>query len=189
MAPPVPTLTLTQTFLNFLDPRRMTIWLLLFILLMILAIVYGYYNMYIPYVKSKKFGDLSNKKGISNGQGDGSDILIYFFHVDWCPHCKTAAPEWKTFSNNYDGEEVNGYVVRCIDMDCTCVDMDSGDCDQNEVAKMKELIQDFDIQGYPSVKMVKSGKTIDFDAKVTNHFLEQFVENMIGPLNSKMDGN
>jgi thiol-disulfide isomerase/thioredoxin len=187
MSPPVPTLTLTQTFLNFLDPRRNTIWLLLFVVLMILAIVYGYYNMYVPYVNSTKFGDLSNKKGMSLGQGNGSDVLIYFFHVDWCPHCKTSAPEWKTFSNNYNSTEVNGYVIRCIDIDCTCIDMNDGSCDKSHVLEVKELVQDFEIQGYPTIKMAKEGKTIDFDAKVTNHFLEQFVENMVGPLNSKID--
>jgi len=178
MAPP-PTQTLTQLFFNYLDPRKFMFWMIFVVILFIAAAVYGYYNFYQPSASARNFNDLSNKKPVANGQGGGGDVLIYFFHVDWCPHCKTAAPEWKTFSDNYDSAEINGYTIRCMDTECT----------NDKDASIQDIIQRFAIEGYPTIKMVKDGKTIDFDAKVTNGNLEKFVENMIGHLDSKIDKN
>ena len=170
MAPQPPTLPLTQIFLNYLDPRKLMFWTIFFVILIIGAAIYGYYIYYLPSVKSRNFSDLSNKRPVENGKGGGGDILVYFFHVDWCPHCKTASPEWKTFSDNYDGLEVNGYTLRCINKDCT----------NDKDASVQDLIQKHKIEGYPTIKMIKDNKTIDFDAKVTNSNLEKFIENMVG---------
>ena len=172
---PLQTPTLTQQFFAYLDPRKSIIWLIFFVILAIFAAIYGYYHFYLPVANGRNFNNLSNKKPVANGlPGAGGDVLIYFFHADWCPHCKTAAPEWKTFSDKYNGAETNGYTIRCIDKNCT----------KDDNAEVQELIQTHKIEGYPTIKMIKDGKTIDFDAKVTNHFLEQFVINMVGPLNS-----
>lgn len=179
MTTALPSLTLTQIFLNYLDPNKMTIWIIIFVILLIMAAIYGYYSFYVPSAKFRNFNDLSNKIPLGQGQGDGSDVLVYFFHADWCPHCSTAAPEWSTFVNNYDGAEVNGHTIRCVDVNCT---------DDSNV-ETQDLIQEYSVQGYPTIKMMKNGKTIDFDAKVTNNFLEQFIINMVGPLNSKVDKN
>jgi len=175
----LPSLTLTQMFLNFLDPRKTMIWIILFVILILIAAVYGYYQFYVPSAKFRNFNDLSNKIPLGQGQGDGSDVLVYFFHADWCPHCSTAAPEWSSFVKNYDGAEVNGHTIRCVDVNCT----------DDSNAETQDLIQEYKVQGYPTIKMLKNGKTIDFDAKVTNNFLEQFIINMVGPLNSKVDKN
>ena len=174
---PLPTPTLTQLFFNYLDPRKSMFWIIFVVILLIGAAIYGYYTFYLPGAISRNFNDLSNKRPIPNGQGGGGDVLIYFFHVDWCPHCKTAAPEWKTFSSNYNDDEKNGYTIRCIDMDCT----------NDKDPAVQEMIQRYAIEGYPTIKMVKDGKTIDFDAKVTENNLKKFLENMVGPLNSKED--
>lgn len=174
---PLPTQTLTQLFFNYLDPRKFMFWMIFVFILLVAAAIYGYYAFYLPSAMARNFNDLSNKKPISNGQGGGEDVLIYFFHVDWCPHCKTAAPEWKTFFDNYHNVEKNGYMIRCMEMDCT----------KDDDPAVAEMIQKFEIEGYPTIKMVKEGKTIEFDAKVTNNNLKQFIENMVGPLNSKED--
>jgi thiol-disulfide isomerase/thioredoxin len=177
MAPPPPTQTLTQLFFNYLDPRKFMFWMIFVVILLIGAAVYGYYTFYLPSALARNFNDLSNKNPIANGQGGGGDILIYFFSVDWCPHCKTAKPEWQTFSDNYDDAEINGYTIRCMSKDCT----DDSD------AAVQDMVQKYQIEGYPTIKMVKEGKTIDFDAKVTNGNLEKFVTNMVGPADSKVD--
>ena len=174
---PLPTQTLTQLFFNYLDPRKFMFWIIFVFILLIAAAVYGYYTFYLPTKFARNYNDLSNKKPIANGQGGGGDVLVYFFHVDWCPHCKTAAPEWKTFSDNYDGAEINGYNIRCMNTECT----------NDKDPAITDMIQKYEIEGYPTIKMVKDGKTIDFDAKVTNGNLEKFVENMVGPLGAKID--
>ena len=173
--------SLTQLFFQFFNPRRLMFWIGLFAILCILAAVYGYYYFYLPSKMARKYGDVSNHKVISGGQGDGSDVLIYFFHVDWCPHCKTAQPEWQAFSDNFNNRDINGYVIRCIDQDCTEKPQGTKD------PEIEKLINDFDIKGYPTVKMVKNSKTIDFDANVSQKNLEQFIIHMVGPTDAEGD--
>ena len=78
---PLPTLTLTQIFFNYLDPRKFMFWLIFVFILLIAAAIYGFYTYYIPSASARNFNDLSNKRPIANGQGGGGDILIYFFHL------------------------------------------------------------------------------------------------------------
>jgi len=133
----------------------------------IFAGVYGYTNFYLPWLSSKRYSDVANTDPTANG--NGGDVTIYFFSADWCPHCKTATPEWQNFSHNYNGKEVNGYVISCVNINC------SNDKDP----KVVEYVKKYKIEGYPTIKMVKENKVIDFDAKVTNSALESFVENMV----------
>lgn len=172
-------LSLTQLFFQFLNPRKLMFWMILFGILCILSAIYGYYQFYLPMANAKRFNDLSNKKVVGGGEGGGSDVTIYFFHVDWCPHCKTAAPEWQAFLDNYNNKEVNGYILRCISQDCT------NDTDQN----VQSMISQYNIVGYPTIKMVKDGQTIDLDATVNKYNLEQFVINMVGPFQNNNEDN
>jgi len=87
--------------------------------------------------------------------------------VDWCPHCKKALPDWNQFSAQYDGKEVNGYRIECVDMDCT-----------EETSKVASAINEYKIDSYPTIKMKKGDEVIEFDSKITKYSLEQFVENM-----------
>jgi thiol-disulfide isomerase/thioredoxin len=145
-----------------------------------IASYYVYSRVYLP-SKNKRFDDVANM----NKQGT---ILIYFFFANWCPHCKTAKPEWTQFKENTDGKMVNGYLIRCIDVDCSS---DSGadtvtyiGKDNNDKRTLRtdvtanQLIEKYGIQGYPTIKMVKDGVTIDFDSKITHSALTQFTETM-----------
>ena len=96
-------------------------------------------------------------------------VVIYFFHADWCPHCKKALPEWKGFSQTNDGKVINGYKVNCVDIDCT----------NEDDSKVTEYINKFEIDSYPTVKMIKDGKTIEFDSRITNNTLNSFLETMV----------
>ena len=159
--------SIKNIFFSFINPRKHIIWMAILFILFIFASIYGYKKFYLPWVSSKKYSDVANTDPTANA--NGGDVTIYFFSADWCPHCKTALPEWKNFSHNYDGKEINGYEISCINIDCT----------DDKDAKVNEYIKKYDIQGYPTIKMVKGDKIIDFDAKVTNTALESFVKNMI----------
>jgi thiol-disulfide isomerase/thioredoxin len=63
--------------------------------------------------QKNKFSD------VANANRRNKDAVVYFFHVDWCPHCKKALPEWKNFVSKYDKKEINGYRIKCVDKDCT----------------------------------------------------------------------
>jgi thiol-disulfide isomerase/thioredoxin len=120
---------------------------------------YGYKWYASPIVNKKDYDD------VANATRQNKDVLIYFLHVDWCPHCKTAHPQWDAFEKRYDGTSVNGYNIKCINVNCTD--------DKNE--DVNKYIQQFDIQSYPTVKMIKDNSQIDYDAKITSDNLDQFL--------------
>jgi len=139
---------------------------------------YAYNNYYIPYREKDKKSDVANnpdRKKIAN---------IFFFFVDWCPHCKTAKPEWNNFKVQYNNTEVNGYIIKCVDINCTD---DSGTIDivdipeyvQDDIkptpTKIADLIRKYNIEAYPTIKMAKDDYTIDYDAKISADSLDKFV--------------
>lgn len=144
--------------------RRYEKTFLVLFLILLFAIVgfIVYRTYYLNKKKTNKFDNVPNKNSRTNV------VEVYFFHVDWCPHCKTAKPVWYQFKDQYNNSPVNGYTIKCIDMDC------SNDSDP----KVKDTLTRFNIDSYPTVKMNINDKTVDFDAKITTNSLTQFVNQM-----------
>ena len=139
---------------------------------------YGYNKYYIPYSDSQKLADMANANGRKK------IASIYFFYVDWCPHCKTAKPEWNTFKLKYNNIEHNGYIIKCYDINCTddngLIDIteipaDASGLVQTTPTQIADLIRKYSIDAYPTIKMVKDNVTIDYDAKITSEHLDQFI--------------
>jgi thiol-disulfide isomerase/thioredoxin len=93
------------------------------------------------------------------------DATIYFFAADWCPHCKKAKPEWSKFVSRYDGRTIGGFKITCVHVDCT----------NAELPEAAHMISKFNITTYPTVKMIKDNQTFEFDSKITEKNLEEFV--------------
>lgn len=127
----------------------------------------------VAYFSYKKFGASKlNKKptdDIANANRRKDEVDILFFSADWCPHCKTARPEWNKFVNKFDGSTVKGHTIHCVDVNCT-------DPDNPEI---QASIQKYDIEHYPTLKMMKDGNIIDFDAKISEESLDKFVNAML----------
>ena len=154
------------------------------LILIFSSVAYYAYNAYYKKPKENKTKDIAN-------MNDRSGIIeIYFFHVDWCPHCQTAKPEWTNFNDKYNNTTINGYKIQCIDIDCT---EDSGDTNAgvdkmsndkfselniNTPEQINELIRKYKIDSYPTIKMVKDSDIIDFDSKITTSSLTKFVDTM-----------
>jgi thiol-disulfide isomerase/thioredoxin len=151
---------IVDVFRKFISPY--SYFILIFVLFVIFAYA-GYYAYNTFYLKKmgNKFSD------VANGNPRQREVIIYFFHVDWCPHCKNALPEWNAFKSQYDETAINGSVIKCVDMDCT-----------SETADIMRVIKKYNIDSYPTVKMVKDNATIDFDSKITKTSLEKFVTTM-----------
>jgi thiol-disulfide isomerase/thioredoxin len=113
---------------------------------------------------------IDNRKteSISNMAQRPEEVQVYFFYADWCPHCTKAKPEWNTFKSEFDGKEMNGNKLQAIEVDCT-----------ETTAQNSPLIQKFNVDSFPTVKMMKSNKQIDFDSKVTSSSLTQFINSML----------
>ena len=137
-------------------------YIISFVILIIFVVVavYAYNNFQTQ--QNNKFSD------VANANRRNRDAIIYFFHVDWCPHCKKALPEWNNFVSKYDGKEINGYKLKCVDKNCT-----------KETSDITELINRFNIDSYPTIKLIRDNNTIDFESKITASSLEKFVNTML----------
>ena len=156
-----------SAFLNLLFMRmkryNRMIFGVLAVLLVIGVIYYAYTAIYLPKKQNKVFQD------VANANPNGRVITIMMFHVDWCPHCKRALPEWNMFSADYNGRQVNGFKIECKEYDAT----------NAEDPKISRLLDEYKIKQYPTViALVPSpdGKDqrVDFEAKVSKKNLETF---------------
>ena len=155
---------IVEVLQRYIAPYSKYIIGLIVFIIFIIAGKYAYEKYYMSSIQDKN----AVYKDVANANRQSKEIMIYFFNVDWCPHCKTAKPEWTTFKNKMDGKELNGYVLKCIDINCT-----------EETADVTRVINEFHIEGYPTVKMVKDGQQIEFDSKITKETLETFVETIV----------
>jgi thiol-disulfide isomerase/thioredoxin len=137
----------------------------IYILIVILVIIFGYIGHMIYKKYNVESFDVANDSLLS----DGSQAVIYFFHADWCPHCKKAEPEWESFKKANDGKEINGHTINCVNIDCT----------NEDDAETTEYINKFNIDSYPTIKLIKDGKTIEFDSRITATSLEGFLNTML----------
>lgn len=150
--------------LNSLRPWSMII---LAVFLLIVFSIVGYYGY-------KKYGSAIMKKdetkNVANANRRNKTADLYIFHVKWCPHCRTALPIWQSFSDDYNDREVNGVRVKCHTIDCT------DDADPT----ITEYIAKYNIESYPTVKLVLGdGTVIEFDAKIERDSLTNFLDTVL----------
>lgn len=130
--------------------------LIIIILLLVAYHVLNRYNLFESF-------DVSN-----DSNKEGTSCIIYFFHADWCPHCKKALPEWESFKQTNDGKVINGYKINCVDVNCT----------NEDDANTTQYINKFNVEGYPTIKMLKDSKVIDFESRITTSSLNSFLDTM-----------
>lgn len=138
---------------------------LLVLFLTILFLIASYYA-YVWYAANKIVPKITDDIANANRRDKTADV--YFFSVDWCPHCKTAKPEWNKFCQNYDGKEVNGYIIKCNTINAT----------NDEDASISTLLQKFGVEHYPTLKMVVGGKIVEFKGKILEVSLVKFMNAM-----------
>jgi thiol-disulfide isomerase/thioredoxin len=142
-----------------------TLILIVAIFIVVTVIAFKYF-IPISAITNEKFSDVAN----ANTRTMNADI--YFFSADWCPYCVKAKPEWQTFKTTNDGKTVNGYVIKCHDVDCTKEGKDNPDT--------AAMMQTFQIKSFPTVKLTTDdGKKIDFDAKVSSDNLNTFINSVL----------
>lgn len=134
------------------------------ILAITLILVATLYIMYTGVLKIPSYVD--NKEFEKNKQGgktkEEEEVDIYFFHTSWCPHCKTAFPIWERLKSELP--VVNGVEMNYIEVDC----------DNDSVTAEK-----YAVTGYPTIKMVRGKKVIEYDAKPELETLKTFVKTSI----------
>jgi len=91
------------------------------------------------------------------GANDDKVAQLYLFKVDWCPHCKTAKPVFDEVEKELNGRMMNGYTV---------------------VFK-PDMADKFKIEGFPTVKLVKDGQVIEYDAKPEKEKIQEFLNTVL----------
>ena len=88
--------------------------------LSLLFIVIGFF-VYKSYVGSSDSSPTMTDDIYDDGSGESnsSDAELMFFHVDWCPHCKTALPEWEKIKKEYNNKKINGHRILFLEYNCT----------------------------------------------------------------------
>uniref|UniRef100_A0A6C0HY38 Thioredoxin-like fold domain-containing protein n=1 Tax=viral metagenome TaxID=1070528 RepID=A0A6C0HY38_9ZZZZ len=151
----------------------------------IISILVIFFSIIAYYAYNKYFASKQNMKPFdnvanANDSAENNSAQIYFFHAQWCPHCQKAYPEWTKFATVTNKKVINGYLVECIEVDCTG---DNGDGSNEKIEATPhdtaELISKYNINSYPTIKMIKDGETIDFEAKITENSLQKFVKSVL----------
>ena len=120
---------------------------------------------YFTYGSSSSFNhNLEHKKKDSKN----SKAELILFSVDWCPHCKKAQPIWNELKSEYENKTINGYTILFTEVNCT-----------NESPDVEKMINKYKIEGYPTIKLLKDGNVIEYDAKPNKATLEQFLNTVL----------
>ena len=145
---------------DFIKPFEKYITTFILLIIFIIAGYYGFRWFIKPTIENLGSED------IANDNRRISDAKIMFFSADWCPHCTRAKPEWEKFNNEFNNKEMGFYKIMTENVDCT---------EGND-----PRIQEYSIDGYPTVILIKDGNRVDYDAKINydnlNRFVTQFLE-------------
>jgi thiol-disulfide isomerase/thioredoxin len=144
-----------------------TIGIILVILIFLGIAVYYYYKVVSPKTATSYYANSENKPVMgSSARSKQAELLL--FSVDWCPHCKTAKPIWDSLKQEYQGKTINGYNVIFTEVNCT-----------NENPEVEKLMNTYKVEGYPTIKLLKDGQVVDYDAKPNKETLNQFLNSVL----------
>ena len=143
-----------------------TTWIIIgaVILFSILATVYYFYYV-APQAKAKY---KANSEHLMKDDGSTKNAELLFFFADWCPHCKTAKPIWNDLKAQYENKTINGYKVIFTEVNCS-----------EETAEVDKMMNQYNVEGYPTIKLLKDGQVIEYDAKPSKDTLNQFLNTVL----------
>jgi len=141
-----------------------TIAVLAVILFSLLA---GYYYYYYVYSKTSAQYQ-SNNEHNTHDLSNGKDAELLFFFADWCPHCKVAKPIWNDLKAEYENKTINGYRIIFTEINCS-----------EETAEVDKMMNQYNVEGYPTIKLLKDGQVIEYDAKPSKDTLTQFLNTVL----------
>ena len=145
---------------------RKIILILFAVVLLIMAIHYVWKN----YVSPKLNPTYVANKEFVTGDNDTSNVAhLKMFVVDWCPYCKKAEPVWDDFAKENTGAVVGGYKLSFEKVNCT----------NEDDADVKSIQNQYNIEGYPTIKLIKDNEVIEYDAKPDKDTLQQFLQTVL----------
>lgn len=137
-------------------------WIIIGVIVFFIIVALLYYFYYVsPSLKPKY---QHNSEQGPNNSGNGNTAELLFFFADWCPHCKAAKPIWNDLKTEYENKTINGYKIIFTEIDCS-----------EESAEVEKLMNQYNVEGYPTIKLLKDGQIIEYDAKPSKEVLVKFL--------------
>lgn len=160
--------TTTNSFMSTIQSAgsKMNTTTIIIILVVILFISVACACYYFYIVPSSNAMYRANKE--LGPQCGNKEAELLFFYAEWCPHCKTAKPVWESLKAQYENKTINGYKVIFTEINCT-----------TENAEVEKMMDKYNVEGFPTIKMLKDGQIIEYDAKPTKETLEQFLTTVL----------
>ena len=121
---------------------------------LVLMLLIGLYCVCVKEMNLEQFVNLTN---------NDNEVLIVLFYTDWCGYCKKFKPEWQKAVDRYNGKTTNGKTVK----------FEMVNCDEEE-----ELAKEYDIQGFPTVKILTNGSVEDFEGDRSLSGIANFIKTL-----------
>lgn len=134
-------------------------------LIFVILAVFVYYYVIKPSLQTTYH---ANSEHVPNGTKSNQEAELMFFYADWCPHCKAAKPVWSDLKSEYENKTINGYHVIFTEIDCS-----------NQTSEVEKLMDQYNIEGFPTVKLIKDGQVHSFDANISKENLTQFLTTVL----------
>jgi thiol-disulfide isomerase/thioredoxin len=150
----------------FSNVNSYTSMIVIFVIIFSAISVYYYFYYISPKMKTTYQANKEDLSPDSAQKSNSAELLL--FYVDWCPHCKTAKPIWNELKTEYENKTINGYKVIFTEINCT-----------TETAEIEKMVNKYNIEGYPTIKLLKDGQVIEYDAKPSKATLEQFLNTVL----------
>jgi thiol-disulfide isomerase/thioredoxin len=144
-------------------------WYYILIIIIIIVIVistFVYYYNYTINLRNHMNENLEETSDYSGSYPKSAELL--FFYANWCPHCKNAKPEVDKIKDAYQDKTINGYKIIFTYVDCS-----------KDNANSEKLMNQYKVDGFPTIKLLKDGNVYDFDAKPTQDSLNQFLNTIL----------
>ena len=136
--------------------------LVIFMAALLTVLAFFIYNYYVAPRLNPTF--VENKELMGVDSMDINEVDIYYFFTEWCPHCKKARPIWDNLKEQYNDKIFNGKTLHFKEVNC----------EENE-----KIADQFNIEGYPTIKLVKGNQVVDYDAKPDAASLKEFLQTSV----------
>jgi thiol-disulfide isomerase/thioredoxin len=165
----------TSSFKSIMSSKSLvpTTWMgkltALVVAVVVLLCLYAIVNYYSGRGRGGGRESMETIEASSVGGSGGSDVELIFFYVDWCPHCKTAKPSWDKLKQQEQGKTRKGSTVTFTEINCT-----------KETDDVTRMMNQYKVEGYPTIKLRKDGQTFDYEAKPQVPELTIFLDKTVG---------
>lgn len=89
---------------------------------------------------------------------------LYFFYTNWCGWSQKAMPEWEKVKAQLNGQKIGSYQIKTIEVNAE---------------SDKKTAEDYDVTGYPTIKLETSKNIYEFHGKRTADGITTFVKNSL----------